>query len=484
MVATLRTLLLRLVSLDLRALALWRMALGLATLCDIVLRARDLQPFYGDRGMLSRPLYFTQSWQFEGYNLFLSAGSTGTLLALFSLWALAAGCLTVGYHSRWAGLITWYFTAAVQLRNPMVLDGGDDLIRVLLFWTPFLPLSARWSLDARRNPEWKTLPNSFASVATAGVVFQLFVFYLFAALLKFGDEWLRTGNALYYALSMEQFTTKFGLALLAYPDLLRPMTWAALLLEYLLALALLCRALSPRFQPLFYLLAVGFHLAIASMLNFGLFMLIAIAGLTVMFPTSWLDRLAPPGEVSAALPERLPVGYRLSWPLRLFGGGIIILIAIFNQHSIEHHQRVPRWTWPIALVTFEQQHWHFFAPDPIKSDGWFRLEVTLPDGKVVNAWPYGEAPAEGKPAHVASTFPNQRWRRWMQNLTDIDIANNVSWRASTVRQLALDWESRNAGTKAKGFALVLMVEPTPPPGQTARAMRRVLATLGQPANAK
>lgn len=480
MVETLRIFFTRLFTLDLRALALWRMALGAISLLDIALRARDLQLFYGDAGVLSRPFYFTQSWQFEGYNLFLAAGSLGTLLALFGLWAAAATCLMIGYHSRLAGLLTWYFSAAVQLRNPMVLDGGDDFIRVLLFWTPFLPLGARWSVDARSFPQWRSLPNAYASVATAGVVFQLFVFYLFAALLKFGNEWLVTGDSLYYALSMDQFATGFGQYLAGYPNLLRPMTWAALALEYGLALLLLLRGLTPRAQSAFYLLAVGFHLAIASMLNFGLFMPIVIAGLTVMFPTVWLERLAPSTSVDSSAPQPLPSGYRLSLPLRLLGAGIIVMIAIFNGHSIEHQQRVPRWSWPIAKLTFEQQHWHFFAPDPIKSDGWFRLEVTGEDGKVVDAWPFGEIPAKGKPRHVASTFPNQRWRRWMQNLTDIDNRSNVSWRARTLEWLVKDWQQRHPEEKARGFALVLMVEPTPPPGESSSPHRLVLATLGGP----
>ena len=50
-------------SLDLRALALWRMALGAVVLLDILLRVRDLQAFYGDHGVLSRSLCFRQGWQ-------------------------------------------------------------------------------------------------------------------------------------------------------------------------------------------------------------------------------------------------------------------------------------------------------------------------------------------------------------------------------------------------------------------------------------
>ncbi len=214
-------------SLDLRALAIWRMALGAVVLIDIVLRLRDLQAFYGDQGILSRAFYFQQSWEYPGYHLFLATGTTGGLLVMFAVWALAAFCLMIGYNPRIAGLVTWYFVTSIQLRNPMVMDGGDDLLRLLLFWTPFLPLGARWSWDARQRPEWAKLPNAYRSVATFGVTTQLFVLYFFAAFLKNGEDWLKTGDALYMTLSIDQFSTALGRTMLAYPDLLRFMTWAA-----------------------------------------------------------------------------------------------------------------------------------------------------------------------------------------------------------------------------------------------------------------
>ena len=303
-------------ALDLRALALFRMAMGALVLLDIVLRSRDLQAFYGDDGMLSRALYFEQAWEWTGYHLFLASGSTAGLLALFAVWATAAACLMLGYQARLAGFITWYFVASIQLRNPMVMDGGDDLMRLLLFWTPFLPLSARWSVDSRNHPEWAGLPNAYRSVATVGLALQFFVLYLFAALLKSGDDWLVTGDALYYSLSIDQFATGLGKMLLGFPDILPVLTRAALGLEYLLAALLLLGAGIPLARTAFYILAVSFHLAIAATLNFGIFMVVAIAGLTAFFPTSWLDRLAP--QRDEAPTASLPPAYRLAWWSRLF----------------------------------------------------------------------------------------------------------------------------------------------------------------------
>ena len=238
-------------------------------LLDIVLRARDLQAFYGDQGMLSRQLCFTQWWAQGGFSPILAAGSTTGLLALFCFWAMAATCLMIGYKTRVAGFATWLFVVAIQLRNPMVLHGGDEILRVLLFWTPFLPLGARWSVDAREHLEWRRLPNSYRSVATVGVYLQVTLFYFFAGLLKTGDDWWKTGDALYYAVSIDQFTTTFGKYLSQFPEHLRPFTFAALALEFALAVLLMLPARWHWARPTFLVMATLFHLAIASLFHLG-----------------------------------------------------------------------------------------------------------------------------------------------------------------------------------------------------------------------
>lgn len=464
---------------DLRALALWRISLGMIVLWDILLRARDLQAFYGDQGVLTRAMFVDQTWEWPGYHLFLATGSTTGLLVMFAVWAAAALSLAAGYHHRIAGLVTWYFVASIQLRNPLVMDGGDDLLRVLLFWTPFLPLSARWSVDARRNPSWRELPDSYSSPATFGVLFQLFVLYLFAAILKTGDDWWKTGDALYYALSIDQFATSLGSTLATHPDLLRPATFAALAWEYSLALLLLLRGRFAWAQSAFFLLAVAFHLGIASMLHFGVFMYIAIAGLMVTFPTRWLDRRWPrqAGEVRL---QAVPPAYRLALPTRLFCGFMVAMIAVFNIHSVEHVQKIPRWSIPIAWATFEQQHWHLFAPEPPKWDGWYALEVTRPDGTVFDAWDL-EGTVGQKPPHIAWKFSNQRWRRWLQNLMEEGMPDHVGWRKATVEYVAREWIRQNPGQQVSRFDLVLYREVNAAPGKPPGGVERlVLAYMPAP----
>ena len=109
------------------------------------------------------------------------------------------------------------------------------------------------------------------SVATTGIYLQFFLLYLFAAILKTGEDWWETGDALYYALSIDQFSTTLGQNMLAYPEALRVLTRLALGLEFLLPILLLVSLRSRFSRLLFLLLAVSFHLAIAALMHFGIF---------------------------------------------------------------------------------------------------------------------------------------------------------------------------------------------------------------------
>ena len=469
-------------ALDLRALALWRIVLGALVLLDIVLRYRDLQAFYGDQGVLSRASYFQQSWEYTGYHLFLATGTTGGLTVMFLLWGAAAFCLMVGFHARLAGVVTWYFVASIQLRNPLVLDGGDDLLRLLLFWTPFLPIAARWSWDAKANPKWAELPDEYRSVSTVALYVQYFVLYFFAAFLKKGEGWLVSGDALYMTLSIDQFSTSLGRALLQFPDSLRGMTWGALVWEYALAALLLWGAWSPRARGVFCLAALLFHLSIAAMLKLGIFMPIAIAGLSAFIPSGLFARLGRNSAKSGLSEETLkgyPPGYRLSLPLKLFAALIVLMIAVFNIHSIKHRHRIPAWAAPVMYLTFQQQHWHLFAPEPGLEDGWFVFEVEQEDGSVHDAWQNGPM-VDGRPVSISSRFANHRWRRWLQNLVLEQFPDELGWRKATLDYSVRTWLKAHPEVKAVTFRLIWMKEINTPPGGKSTVEPVLLAEQSSP----
>ena len=119
----------------------------------------------------------------------------------------------------------------LHARNPMVLLVGDDLLRMLLFWSMFVPLGASYSVDAALQTEPEQVPKSVFSAGTFALLAQVVILYVVSALQKSGAEW-RDGTAIYYALSADMFARPLGVWLLQFPRLLSLMTPATRWFEF------------------------------------------------------------------------------------------------------------------------------------------------------------------------------------------------------------------------------------------------------------
>ncbi len=164
-------------------------------------------------------------------------------------------------------------------RNPVLLNGGDVLRRLLLLWAVFLPLGERWSVDARRHS--RTPRAWVASLATAGLLLQVVTMYTVNAALKLsGDLWL-SGAAIEYVFSLEQFTTPLGDALASYPALLVVLDAAWLVL---VAASVLLVVLRGPARAAFVAALAGGHLSVSLTMRLGLFPFVACVALLAFLP--------------------------------------------------------------------------------------------------------------------------------------------------------------------------------------------------------
>lgn len=277
----------RLFSIDLRSLALFRVSLALILLWDLAVRACSLTAHYSDWGIVPRTLVTGDYTGAFRWSLHLVGGGAWFEGLLFILAALAALCLLVGYRTRLAQLVSFLLLLSLQVRNPIILIGADELLRVLMFWGLFLPLGARYSVDAALNPEPATEPHHF-SAAGAALLIQVMAVYFFTALLKSDPMWLPEGTAVYYALQLDQMATPFGVWLRQFDGLLQLLTYYVWFLEIFAFLLV--------FSPLFIrwtrgiaivLLAI-MHLGFALCLELGWFPFVSLASLSVFIgPTVW-----------------------------------------------------------------------------------------------------------------------------------------------------------------------------------------------------
>lgn len=275
---------------DLRTLALFRVLLATMVIVDLVMRARDLTAHYSDRGILPRPALLGAFGEWFP-SLHLASGSASVQAALFVVAGIVAFALLVGYRTRLATILSWAFLLSLQARNPLVSQGADMLLRVLFFWAMFLPLGARFSVDAALDEDTQRAPNDYFSIATVALLVQVMSVYLFTALLKTSSVWIPNGTAVYFALQIDYLVTPIGAWLRQFPLVMQWLTYFVWGLE--IAAPILV------FSPFFHvplriavlLLLVGMHIGFFLCMEIGIFPFVSITSLSVLVPGWVWDRL-------------------------------------------------------------------------------------------------------------------------------------------------------------------------------------------------
>ena len=257
---------------DLRSLAAFRVVLALLVLADLGMRATDFYAHYTDDGVLPRDQLLEEglldNWDFS---LNLINGEPFFQALLFGVGVGAALGMLVGYRTRLLTIVAWVILLSIQNRNPMVLNAGDTLLRLLLFWSMFLPLGAYWSVDRALKASPPRLAMRFVSLATVGLFLQIAFMYWFTAILKSGDEWRVDGTALYIALNLDSFVTPLGTYLTQFPELLKVLTFGTLGLEAFGPLLLFFPFFTGPVRTATVLAFMSLHYGIWSTMEIGLF---------------------------------------------------------------------------------------------------------------------------------------------------------------------------------------------------------------------
>jgi len=480
--------------LDLRALALLRMGTAAVILLDLAIRSTDLEAHYSNMGVLPISVLLDHSWTPYQFSFHIISGLWQVQAGLFGLAALIAVALLLGYQTRLATVASWVLLVSLQNRNTLIGQGGDDLLRMLLFWGIFLPWGRVWSRDACHKPLPARL--DYVSAATVAYIVQLALLYWCTALLKSGTEWTKDGTALYYALSLDQLLLPFGRLLYPHPDLLRWLTFGTWYTELLLPLALFIPWGVRWWRLLVVGVLLGFHLGISFTLYVGLFFIINIASILGLLPPLALDwltpRLARPLGYARQWWQRRPT-WQLPWRLRVehtrpltpgfyqllrqVREGVVVSLLLYvvwwnlddiagaKQHLMSQSTR---WFGYFFRI---DQHWGMFAPNVFKDDGWYVLEGTTQAGQRIDLNRHGQPVSYAKPASVVSLFANDRWRKYSENYLFVDHA----WmRPYYCNYLLRSWNQHHQHSPLHHLSVVYMKEVSQPNYRVPPATREVL----------
>lgn len=413
---------------DTRALAVFRISLGFVLIADLLLRLRNLRMFYTDDGVLPVSLLVDLSPTYARFSLHAISGTMWFQVLLFAAAMIFAFALLIGYRTRIATAVSMLLLLSLHARNPYLLTGGDALLQHLLFWSLFLPLGERWSIDARHEAEDG---ERVVTMATAAILIQVLLVYGVNGVLKLrSDPWM-TGDAVSVVFGLDRFIVLLGPLLRQLPVILEIANWAWLGL--LVASPLLVLS-TGRFR---IALVGGFatvHLGMLLTMDLGIFPLVSIIALIPFLPSAvWnrLDRNRGMKRVrsvgsrlltvlskhlqngSLGLPD--PTGAR--WSDRIAQGVVaVVLVGIILLNAIAlGFVPVPAPADDTLSGEYTDSRWTMFAPHPPTTDRWFVAAGTLASGDRVDPY-HGTEIRWERPDTISSVFSSARLRKYTTNL--------------------------------------------------------------------
>jgi hypothetical protein len=218
-------------SLDLRSLALMRIMLGCALLRDLSIIASTLTGLLGDQSILPPSIALSNYFEQNYRTIHVLSGAHRWQVMLITIHIVLAIAYTLGWETKYITPLLWFLTCSLQGANPIITNGGDSIIRLLLMRSIFLPIARSRSIESIGYEKVKDY--SINTIATFGLILQMAHIYFRSYFLK-TDPIRRTDyTATYYALSLDPFAKQAGLFLYQFPVLMKWLTMYTIKLELL-----------------------------------------------------------------------------------------------------------------------------------------------------------------------------------------------------------------------------------------------------------
>ncbi|GAB7019961.1 HTTM domain-containing protein [Halostagnicola bangensis] len=443
---------------DPRALAAFRIALGIVILLDLLLlRVPGTVPFYTDAGVLPRSALAEVYPAFTSASIHALSGSMWVQAVLFAVAGLFAVSLSLGYRTRLATFVSFVLLASLQTRNPYVLNGGDTILTSFLFLGLFLPLGTRWSIDAQRTARRRSREVTgnreragtgetedgvtgdaaqVVSVATVTILAHIVLIYTTNAVFKFQSEAWMNGIAVRRTMHLEQFVVLLGPYLSDLSTVLTAVNWLWIATLSAAPLLILC---SGKLRTAVVLAFICTHLGMAATMRLGVFPFVLITGLLLFLPPEiWesiersrardaLERIET--SIRATLPRGSPLETRsipsITVPsaTRRIGGicasgflVVVLLTLVFWQTAQVGLVDSPA---PELEEDMDDVGWTFFAPSPPDASSGYVAEAKLESGETVDLTHGGEATLD-RPPNPAETFPTTLWKRYGTDMSHAD----------------------------------------------------------------
>jgi hypothetical protein len=431
-------------TLDLRSLAAFRIAIGAVVCADALLRTRDFAMMFGIEGMFPPEVlrrHFGDAWTWS-LGLFVDADWWNA--AVLALEGIAGAAVALGIGTRLATCAAWVAVVSVMRRTLPATNAGDALLACLLFWGMFLPLGAVWSVDAARCRDDNATAVRPSRLASWALLLQIAAVYLSAGLAKLNGSWL-SGDALSYALSLHDHGSHLGSHLATSTPLTKLLSWSVVTTE-IVGPCLLLAAPWPHVRTAVAVLFICFHAAVATLMSVGLFAYVGLAAWLAILPGEaweWAARFAPRGW---KLGEPVNAGQgpapasRTAADVACAAALSIGAIAFLHANTPWRERPLPAPLHAAVRLLCLEQDWSMFGDVP-RQQQWVYGRAELADGRVVDLLRGGRPLEPVLPAGGFLSLPHHRWQKIFWELPK---PTERIFSPGIASALARDWNRRHA----------------------------------------
>ncbi|MFD3679888.1 DCC1-like thiol-disulfide oxidoreductase family protein [Streptomyces sp. NPDC058613] len=286
-----------------------RMLLGFVGFMYYASQYGDRRFLFGPAGVLPWADFTAQIHENGTFSLYTLSDSTLWFEIVFHAGMLAALAVTCGVGGRLGLAVHWALLWSVYQRQPVLLDGGDNLaylvIPMLLLTRCYdrlsYPTGLARALARRVPPVLRSLSTPLHNLGVLAIAVQMCLVYVVSGLYKVQGPMWQDGTALFYVLRVSEFNLP-GVSELVFGNdyLVFIGTYSTTLFLVYFPMGILV----PRLRPWAAVVSIGFHVSIGVVMGLTGFALTMVA-CDLVFLSGALETALD--RARAALRRREPV---------------------------------------------------------------------------------------------------------------------------------------------------------------------------------
>lgn len=277
---------------DFRSLALFRFLMGLILVLDLIYRMAWVKAHYTDWGIFPRKFLVGGGLSEFRFSFHLISGRVEFQVILILLAIIFALSFMFGYRTKISGFVSWVLLLSIQNRAQGLNNAGDVIMKMMLFWSLFLPLAKVFSIDsALRTTKDKIKDYKYYSLPNVFFLLQLCMMYWVSIVTKNTPDWMKTQDAVYYALHIDQFAKPLAVWARQFVGLTRVFTFYTLFIEIAGPLFALTPFKWGWLRFISAALMINLHIGLFFTLEIGFFPWVCIVSWIAFFPTCFWELL-------------------------------------------------------------------------------------------------------------------------------------------------------------------------------------------------